>query len=488
MGKKIVSAVVLLVVLAGLALVLFFLGRDAGKGEDRAGDAGGAGTEEYIIDLGDQVRPALVRVRNEYGEFTVQGGEGGAAVIAGLEDLPLDTFQLNRILELSGRLVSRGLVASADDEAVRLAPFGLEPARAGVEIRPEEGGVLSLLVGYDAPDGDNVYVKREDAPEIYLARSWDVENFIRRDLDFIEKEITRAPPDNSAGGPDFDRLVLGGAARRDAEIVVVNTGEEGESEVAGIRRNPFRIISPVEVPFSIDKGFPIIGSIFGLSAVRVAAVVRERGALDNYGLAEPWSLVSVRGAPDEEEEFTLRISRSDGADSVYVYREGRDLIYEVSAAGLPWLETTWFDLMDKMVLLPFIDSVASVEVAEGGKNVVFSLSGEGDDLAVKAEGRDIDTKIFRSYYQTLISVSYDLYNDKPLPPGKPLLEVVYRYRNGKQPDRVSFYPGDSRPGNSRRVLVSLNGGRPFYTYSAYTDKVTADLALVLAGQKVLPYL
>jgi hypothetical protein len=320
-----------------------------------------------------------------------------------------------------------------------------------------------------------------------------VENFLKGELDFIDRKITQAAPADADGGPDFDRLVLGGAARRGAEIVVLKTAAEEGSESllgpVGIGQSPFRIVSPVEADFSLDKGLPVIGGIFGLNAVRVAAVVREQGDLRNYGLAEPWSLVSVRGAPGEEEEFTLRVSRPGGADTAYVYREGRNLIYEISASGLSWLETTWFDLMNKLILLPFIDSVASVEVVHGGKRAMFSLSGEGDDLVVTAEGRTIDTKLFRSYYQTLISVSYDFYSELPLPRETPFLEVVYRYRDSlaeplKSGDRIFFYP----TADSRRVLVSLNGGRPFATYSTYTDKVIADLALVLAGQKVLPWL
>ncbi|MDR2158941.1 MAG: DUF4340 domain-containing protein [Treponema sp.] len=490
MIKKFVFIVILFVVLAGLALALLFLRRNAGKGESAAADAGTV--EEYIVDLGEGVRPASIRVRNGHGEFTVRKDDAeGDAVIAGFEGLLLDTFQLDRMLELSGRLVSRGTVVSAGG-VESLVPFGLEPERASVEILPAEGAALSILIGNNAPDGENVYVKRADAPEIYLARSWDAENFIKGDLDFIDRKITKAPPADNAGGPDFDRLVLGGAVRRGADIVVLNTGkEEGPSlpEGAGIGRNPFRIISPVEAEFSIDKGFPVINGIFGLNAVRVAAVARERGDLKNYGLADPWSLVSVRGAPGEEEEFTLRVSRPGGDGAAYVYREGRDLIYEISAAGLSWLEATWFDLMNKLVLIPFIDSVASVEVSHGGGSVVFSLSGEEDELVVTAEGRTIDTKIFRSYYQTLVSASYDFYSDAPLPREKPFLEIAYRYRSSteeppKPGDRVSFYPA----ADSRRVLVSLNGGRPFATYSAYTGKVVSDLALVLAGQKVLSYL
>jgi hypothetical protein len=165
-------------------------------------------------------------------------------------------------------------------------------------------------------------------------------------------------------------------------------------------------------------------------------------------------------------------------------KEGLDLVYQAAASDLPWLSVSWFDLMEKLIVLPFIDSVAAVEVRTPEKTVEFSLAGEDDELKVRAGGIDIDTKVFRSYYQTLLTASYEDHTDispSSLPPA--FLEIVYRYRSGKSPERVRFYST-----SSRRVLVNLNGGRVYSTYSAYTDKVIADLDQVLAGQKVLPYL
>jgi hypothetical protein len=160
-------------------------------------------------------------------------------------------------------------------------------------------------------------------------------------------------------------------------------------------------------------------------------------------------------------------------------------VYEAAVSRLPWLELSWFDLMEKIIILPYIDSVSRVEIRTPERNVVFSLSGGGDELQVKAGAIDINVKNFRTYYQTLIGAAYNEYSDASaasLPP--PFLEITYRYRDsGKSADTVSFHRV-----SSRRVLTSLNRGRPYFTHSAYTDQVLTDLDQVLAGQKVRSYL
>jgi hypothetical protein len=61
--------------------------------------------------------------------------------------------------------------------------------------------------------------------------------------------------------------------------------------------------------------------------------------------------------------------------------------------------------MERLIILPFIDTVASIDVKTPEKTVTFSLAGEGETLTVKAGSIDIDTAFFRSYYQTLISAA-----------------------------------------------------------------------------------
>jgi hypothetical protein len=471
----------MLVILAGMGAALFFLSRPPRAAAPLAAEPV---TEELVYAAGDangRGASALkaVVVRNSAGEYTLNGGD--SPVIDGFEGIPVDGYSLNRVLDVSARLVSRGLVT---DEAADPAVFGLEPPRAEALIQPLEGERAELLIGSRAPDGSNVYVKLRDSPRIFLAASYDADVFLKGPLDFVNTEISPQAGNAEAGGIPFEKIILGGAARRGETVTIINTGPADGNGASGFMSSPYRIESPISAALSLDKGSPPLEALFGLQADRVAAKIATNADLGPYGLGDPWSTADVSGT-EEGGSFRLRASKPDSAGMVYILREGSPLVYEAAVSKLPWLEVSWFDLMEKLIILPFIDSVSQVEVKTPERSVVFSLSGEGDDLRVLAGNTDVDVKNFRAYYQTLIGALYNEYSDvsaASLPP--PFLEIIYRYRDGaRKADTVSFHRA-----SSRRVLTSLNRGRPYFTLSAYTDQVLADLDQVIAGQKVRSYL
>jgi hypothetical protein len=236
---------------------------------------------------------------------------------------------------------------------------------------------------------------------------------------------------------------------------------------------------------NLDKGLPILKTIPGIQADAVIARVFGPEDLAPYGLDKPYSTAAVSGTLGQGlGGFALRASSPDGAGNVYIYREGTELVYQVAASKITWLAASWWDLMNKMIILPFIDEVAKVEVIGPQRRTAFDLSGKEDELKVESGGLTLNTDDFRKYYQTLLSAAYDEYAEVSVPAGaQPVLEIVYHYRNGQASDRISFYAA-----GSRRVLTSLNGRRPFYTYSAYVDWVFNDLDQILQGKKVQSYL
>jgi hypothetical protein len=254
--------------------------------------------------------------------------------------------------------------------------------------------------------------------------------------------------------------------------------------------NPIRITGAIDMGLNMDKGWNAISTVFGLSADRIVAVVKDQRDWAQYGLDNPYSTVTVSGTLGQGlGGFSLSVSKPDAAENVYIRREGVDLVYEAAVSKFPWLELGWFELMNRMIIIPFIDSIAKVELSTPERTVAFALTGEEDELKVQAStngqaGPEIDTSYFRTYYQTLLMAVYDEYTTERLFTGaKPFLEIRYHYRDNAPVDTVSFYTT-----GSRRVLTSFNGGRPFYTFSAYTDKVLADLDQILAGRKVMPYI
>ncbi|MDR0602663.1 MAG: DUF4340 domain-containing protein [Treponema sp.] len=483
MPKKRVIFLVLILAASG---VLAFLAFILLKPEADASAAAEIPPVEYILQL-EGIKS--VTVKNAEGEFTVFPGkpeaeqsadaapDSAGPFIAGFEDSAMSDWDLGRMLEIPAGLISRGLV---DEAPAELAPFGLDPPRAEVRVETESGRAV-LYLGNDAPDGSSVYTAKEGDSAVYLAESWSLGNFFKRALDFADLSVTPAPVDDGAGSFVCDSIRLGGAVRRGEEITVLKESRTGDAS-EGIMEGPFRLTSPLEARFSLDKGAPILQGIFGIRASRAVAKDPDLAA---YGLADPWSTVSVSGTLEKGlGGFAVRASRPDSAGNVYLMKEGSNLVFEAAASALPWLSVSWFDLMEKLITLPFIDSVAAVEVRMPERTVEFTLSGEEDELKVRAGGIDVDTSVFRSYYQTLLTASYEDRTDiSPASLPAPFLEIVYRYRGEKDPERIRFYST-----GSRRVLVNYNGGSVFSTYSAYTDKVIADLDQVLAGQKVLPYL
>jgi hypothetical protein len=302
--------------------------------------------------------------------------------------------------------------------------------------------------------------------------------------------------------PLFERVVLGGTVRGEEPVVIVARREDAQTPAAqaaairgGLRANPYRITSPVETALSMDQGIGIIQTAFGLNASRIVARFDGAGgsaALTQYGLAEPYGILTARLPATYGffgSGFSIRVSAPNDAGMVYIQREGIDLIYEAPAAALPWLEVSFFSLMEKLVVMPYIGDVAAVEIRSSERAISFTLSGDGETLAVTAEGPGIpagsvvNPARFRVFYQTLLLARYDEYSDEPLPRTVPALEIIYIYNDGKKNDRVSFYPA-----SSRRLLTSLNGRRPFYTYAVYGDKVLTDIAPLLRGEAITPYL
>jgi hypothetical protein len=275
---------------------------------------------------------------------------------------------------------------------------------------------------------------------------------------------------------------LGGAVRQGEEFTILEKENDAESLFG---KTALYISGPMDAKLNMDRGIEKLRSLFGLRASRIAGKINSDRDLAEWGLDKPWSTASVSGTMGQGlGGFALRASKPDASGTVYVQRDGTDLVYETDVSQLPWLESSWFDLMDRIAILPFIDSLSSVEVRTPGRTVSFSLSGEGDELKVDAQGQSVDTANFRVYYQTLLVAMYDeISGEKPVPGAKPALEIVYHYRSEKPADTVSFYSTASR-----RVLTSLNGGRPFYTFAAYMEKVISDLEQILVGKRVSAYL
>jgi hypothetical protein len=477
MVKKLVIILVLVVLLGGLGVTLVLLGKDDSSTTTAATPE--PEPVEYLFNFWDDEFGGIasVTVKNSAGEYTILGGED--PYIPGWESVISNTYPLSRLVSVAHSVSTWGMVAEA---GANLAIYGLDNPRAELRVQPNQGDGAVLYIGNEAPDGSSVYVRTEGGA-VHQVGKWDMETFLQGFFDFVDMEISPAGEDDGMGGFVFEQITLGGTARTDGPVTVSYIPEETVANT--LIKNEYHISGPVTNKLNLEKGYNILKTIMGLQGDKAVARVAGDRDLAPYGLDRPYSTVSVNGTLGQGlGGFGLRASKPDADGNVYVYREGAELVYQVAASKISWVEASWWDLMERMIIMPFIDGVAQVEIRTPARQVIFYLSGEGDDLKVENQGRELDTGYFRRYYQTLLAAVYDEYTGEKIPPGaQPFLETVYRYRDSRTPDRISFYSTDSR-----RVFTSLNGGRPFYTFAAYTDKVLKDLEIILQNQNVLPYL
>ena len=471
MKKRILFVIILLVSLAGLGLVIFFLSREEAKAPSLSASLKEEMEIDFIYNNGSASNIAFVTVRNNFSEYTMTGGEN--PVFTGYDDYPISIFYYLHFFEVSSRLVSQGFVT---DEEANLSIFGLDPSRAQLFIQTNDGRSVTLLVGSVSPD-NNIYVKLDNSPAVYLASYFDLSIFMNDFRDLVDTALTPIAQMDQDDELVFDRIVFGGQARE--EIVIVKNDFSGNN--MNFSMSPYRIISPLTAASSMEHA-EMYESLFGLYADRFVAKVSDNSGLSGYGLSSPWSTLEL---VIEGESCKVLFSKPDNMGNVYACREGTSFIYEAASFNFPWLEITYFELMEKMVILPFIDSVASIDIKSSARTVSFNLSGAGGRLTVKSGNTDIDTGIFRVFYQNLLSARYDEYNDVPVNTSAfPFLEIIYNYRDRtKNADTVSFFSTDSR-----RVLTSLNSGRAHYTLSIYTDQLLSDLDRVLSGERIRSFL
>lgn len=525
MKKKWITLIALVAVLAGglAALLLLNPGEEAIAGDESS-------AEQNIYVLGGIPQPFVkeVRIRNELDTFTIVNGhqnaiqqenaDGPKFSIDGIEDKYLAQSTLKSVATTAGNLPATKVVAEAGAD---LALYGLEKPRATVEAVYEDGSA-TMLVGDDTPGNEGTYVMRDGT--VYLVSTAKLNNLLLSRLGFVDKKVVGG----NAQSDTYEKVVLTGVNY--SEPVVMEKADTTEADsMMGL--SSFRIVSPIRRGVDTSRALSKLNSVIGFTADSVVAMMEEGGSLAEYGLDEPYLVTAMESEAEDIGSFELSVSAPGADGKVYLKRADRPFVYQADSSLVHWLELTLFDYMEKMIVIPYIDTVAEIEVKTSGLTRTFALSGEGDELAVTADGEPLDVKNFRQFYQTLISASYDSeipavggeeteVSAEPESPAEPeaspgeeppaneaasessddlvliggadgptvilvegdvILQITYRYRGGGS-DTVAFYPGPPR-----KAIVRLNDETPYYATSLYVDRVLEDFPKVVAGEEVKSY-
>ena len=477
MSKKIIVLVAIVVVTGLLIGALNFVQKLEGPQQSQS--VASVSESIYVLGGPDSTnRTVNVHISGKNGSFTVVDTKPNEAkstmnyAIEGYEGLAINPYDVTAIADRAANLVVQSVIA---ESGANLAEFGLDKPSTTVDITYHDNTKAKLFMGNSAPGDSGVYVMKDGDPAVYLLYMTSAEYFLANPIELVDLAITAGNPHESF----INSAVLGGAVRENEIRIRQADQSENSGQMAFATHD---IVAPIQARLHIIGGLEPVASVFGLYASEVAAKIDSNDELSKYGLAEPYSTIEIKSETDGE--FKLLASKPGDDGNCYVVREGVPAVYIVPSASLLWLELTPFQAMEKMLVIPFIDSVSGVTVELPGQTFKFTLEAQEDLLTVALDGQPYeDVKNFRQFYQTLLSASYESYTEeKPDTNAKVLLRFSYSYRDGSEPTVITFYEGASR-----KVFIQLDDESPMYALSSYVDRVISDTAKVVAGEAIKSY-
>ena len=253
--------------------------------------------------------------------------------------------------------------------------------------------------------------------------------------------------------------------------------ESSEDEaVVSSTEKQYTLTTPTVQTITEASASQVTDGLYALYANQIAAVNPTEEQLAEYGLDEPYSVVSV--SIDGVEQFTLWASERNSNNYVYMTKDGSPFVYLVSASRLSWL-TVQVEQLTQSVYEPVeLDELSSLTVESADQSYTFLVT-QGEEQTVTGNGEEVDSELFAELYRTITAIPPD-----ELSSGEPSLEKVLtmtvRYLDeGRQEDVFELYPtGD---GN---VYISLNGEIRYTVSQDVVYQILDNCQNVLDGGEV----
>lgn len=427
-------------------------------------------TREVVFKAAAPSDVARIAIHNAQGTFEVVASDAGYAVA----DIPpelVDQDDLHSLLAHSAVVQALFTVSSAPRD---LAPYGLAEPAARVEIAYADGSTLTLLLGHQERVTRNYYARVEGDSAVYLLAAERCEGFLLPKEAYIEELIT---PQLALSSPLSAILDVTFSGERLETPITVQAVATGDPEV---RRAALSLGAPTHIVrgrgvYKLDQtyGIEIMGALLGLTAYDIVGYRLTPQEIAAFGFDQPTLKVEFdlkNGVNAPVEHYALAVLRR--GDAYYLTCNDNGVIYAIPEPAFVHVE--YEKLLVRWFLSPLLLDVRAVEIATGGEEYVFVLTGETNaDKRVACNGQELDIERFRTLYRLLTSAAHDgaLLRDARVQ-GPPLLRLTYHYRDeAKPPDVMILYKGDAR-----RVFVEVNGVMELAMREMYLTRVQEALA------------
>ena len=392
--------------------------------------------------------------------------------IVGYEDFELQSGEADTIASVCSSLSFSAV--SATNAADKLADFGLDKPRAVARVTYDDGTKAVITVGADAPKGLGTYVLFGSSDStVYLCETDLVSHLLYGVNDFMSLSINSSADDTESS--EFKTVKLSGSSFGKSIVLKPNTDEEISSD--------YIITAPYESFADNYEASLVSGGIRGLSAVKVTAVNPSSAQLKKLGLAEPYAEIE---AVYSDVTVRLLASKPDGEGNCMLMKKGGNIVYQISAEKVAWVNTSMEKLVSEYVLNADLQSLSSVTVNGYRFDTTTETVNTADDegevststrTTTSHKGKDVDEGNFETFF-TNLSLLTKREKTAQIPSGSAALTVTYSYSTGRADDVIRFY----KSGNN--YIVTVNSVAAGTVNPTYVEKLADQAKAVAKGEGV----
>lgn len=345
------------IALLGIAVVVLILTRPPKE------ELSAASEKPVTVDLTNHKIGELssLTVENEEGRYTIKPTEPGVEsyYVEELKDLPIDHEAVKYVVQGAFDPVMTKEVGMAEN----LGEYGLEDPSATITLRFQDGSSVVCLLGDPAPsDEDTRYFCLQGAGYVYIASS--NSHFFRPAASFADLTVAQAPKRESGQEEDvFGEIQLWGASFPEKILLQPLNGV-------------YQMIQPIATACDNSMVNYMTVALKSVTAQSAVSAFPNEETLKKYGLLEPQAAITytING-----ETVTLYASKKDDS-TVYLMREGRPVVYEVSNEDVEmWTGASRYLLRDKTVVALTAADTAQVTIQTGGQSLSLALTRKKDE-------------------------------------------------------------------------------------------------------------
>lgn len=494
MNGKVQGIIICGVIAASLAGVMVFLnatGDSPQKDESSSVAETTSSKDESVLILDRAEDISTVHITNESGEYTLEKSGSGKSLwtIGELGTVSQNNTLKDSLRDACGNLTAKKLV---EENASDMSKYGLDKPIASVTITYSDESRTVLDVGTTAPNERYSYARIQGENSVYMVLGSRLSYFTNPVTAYAELNLIAQPSDEE--WPDYGVETI---TRKDwdYEVTFENDPQDNEAMLSSQV-----ITSPIFSYLNITGSSDVTHGMWGLTASECVVLEPEQEELDEYGLADPFCTVNLKG---EGYDYNLLIgdpikavdsegSETDAVTGYYCYLEndsGKNAVYSVGVDSLPWATFEVKDVISNIMTSNYLVDLSEISIEYKGEKTVYEITSNGsssetledgsaaDVTSVKCGGKELDIYNFKSLYQFMMTCpTNEIYFTEP--EGESEMTIVQTRADGGS-DTIELYKD-----TSRRYIVKLNGKTSFRIQSTWIDTLVKNMDNIKNGKEV----